>query len=587
MKFNKKIWPIAVALLLVLQCLLVACSDEATGLPNNNTTGTPANGGGLPGQAVITPTPTPPPPTPTYTPLPVTPTPQPTPLPPSTQGGKISGAVINEALTLHPYKTNNATGKSYVNLLFAAALTHYDPQTLQPQPNAAASWTVSESTITFTLKEGLKWSDGKPITSADYLWTYQQAIKPENGWPLAKAALAGNDQNGIESYEAVDSRTLKIKLKMAASDIVNRADIIEPLPKHIWEKLDWNKNPQMTIPSVVSGPWRLKEWKRGSSITFESNSASSIYPAPHLDSLVFYVLSDNQIILQKLKAGELDFYSPTLQDWAEFEKLPNVQAYTWWKAQADWYFAGFNFRKPLLQDKIFRQALAWAIDRQFIIDKYSAGLGQFLNSSVPQAHPAFEPFTARYEYKPDKVRLLLTQNGYSQKDGKLLGKNGQPVAPLKLVFNAPSQLYEGIATKLKADWAEIGLQVETRNYDLENYRRLLASPNPDFDIFLGGWATDYAPENFGDIWRAIPALNSGAYENPRLLEAYNKAASETDPTKRKEWLGQIQAIEAEELPYLFLYAEAGHMVATKRVAGFDPKLLEPERNLYTDWFVVR
>jgi peptide/nickel transport system substrate-binding protein len=438
----------------------------------------------------------------------------------------------------------------------------------------------------------LKWSDGAPITSSDYLWTYQQLRKPENGWSLAPEALYNpNDPRsaGIESYEAPDPRTLVIKLHAASSDIISRADVIEPLPRQVWEKGDWNdpaKNPQANAPTVVSGPWKLKEWKRGNYITFERNPASTVYPAPRLDSLTFYVVPDSQVALQKVKSGEVDFYTPAASDFAGFARLPNVQAYTWGPGRPTWYFAGFNFRKPALQDKLLRQALAWAVDRQAILEKQAFGLGRLINSSVSPWNPAFNPNTARYELNLAKARDLLKQGGYTVKDGKLTDKTGKVIS-LKLVYNAPSPLYEGLANTLKANFAALGITVELRNFDFSNYNRFLASSEADFDLFLSGWTADYAPENFGDVWRAGLEFNSGSYDNSRLLDMYAKASGEPDATARKEWLDQVQSIEAEDLPYLFLYAELGRMVANKRVAGFATNLLGPGQNLYTDWFVTK
>ncbi len=573
-------------LILALQ-LLAACSDEVAGpgptaTSRDSSTNLVVTGGG----------PTAPPPTPTYTPLPVTPTLPPTPTPPVVTGGKASGGLLNDGLTLHPYKRNNPTGQDWVDLLFAASLTRRDPTTLQPGPGAAESWTVADTTVTFVLKDGLKWSDGTPLTSADYVWTYQQARKPENGWPLAREAFynpADPNSSGIESYEAVDPRTLKIKVHSGGSDLVSRADAIQPLPRQVWEKLDWNdaaKNPQINLPNVVSGPWRLKEWKRGNSITFERNPASTIYPASRLDSLTFYILPDSQVALQKLKNSELDFFEPTAAEYAAFAGLPNVQAYSWGPGRPVWYYAGFNFRKPALQDKLLRQALAWAVDRRALLEKQAFGLGRTLNSSISPWHPAFNPATARYELNLDKARDLLRQGGYILKDGKLLDKAGKAIT-LKLIYNAPSPLYDGLANTLKANFATLGVTVELRNFDFYSFGRFLASPEADYDLFLSGWTADYSPENFGEVWRGGPDLNSGGYENSRLVDMYAKASSELDVTRRKDWLAQVQSIEAEELPYLFLYAEQGRLIANKRLAGFAPGLLGPEQSLYTDWFAIK
>lgn len=514
----------------------------------------------------------------------------PTPTPPVVQGGNLTGAVISDALTLHPYKRNNQTGEDFLKLLYAASLTRLNPQTLQPEPAAAASWKIDGNTVTFTLKEGLKWSDGTPLTSADYLWTYQQARKPENNWPLVQAVFyqpSLPSSNGIESYEAPDPNTILVKLHAASSDMVRQADNIQPLPKHIWQNLDWNAatNPQVTAPTVVSGPWKLKTWQPGSSITFERNPNSSVYPAPRLDSLTFKVVADSQVALQKLKAGEIDFYRPSPADFASFAALPNVQTYTWGPAGPTWYFAGFNFRKPYLQDKILRQALDWSLDRRSILQKQGFGLGQLINSDIPPWSPFFNPNTARYDFNLDKAKALLQQAGYSIKDGKLLDKTGKALPALKLVYNAPSPLYEGIANTMKTSFAALGVQVELSNFDSGSYQSYLLNPASDYDIFLSGWTTNFASQDFGQVW-SDPSLNSGAYENGQLLGVYSKAMAETDPAKIKNWLFQSQAIEAEELPYIFLYAEQGLLVTARRVAGFSTNLPGPTQNLYSDWFMA-
>lgn len=576
--------------LLFLAMFLGACSDETPSGPK------PSPGGSVsaaPGPVLTANPPTLVPPTPTYTALPTTPTPQPTPTPSVVTGGKATGAVLNDGLTLHPYKRNNATGQSFVRLVWAAGLTRLDPALLKPIPGAAESWTISDTTVTFVLREDLKWSDGLPLTSADYLWTFQQARKSENGWPLLTQAVFDPTQvgsNGIESYDAPDPRTLKIKLHTFSADLVERADVIEPLPRHIWQSLDWNdpaKNPQINAPVVVSGPWKFKEWKRGQSLSLERNSTPAVYPAPHLDALNFSILPDSQTAQQRLKSGEVDFFSPAPGEWSSFVALPGLQSYTWGPARAKWYYAGFNFRRPDLGDKTLRQALAWAVDRRMMLEKSGFGLGRNFNSSVTPWHPAFQPFTARYDLNIDKARQLLKAGGYTVKDGKLTNKAGKVVGPLRIVYTSPSPLYDSLAATLKANFAALDLQVELRNYDFESFKRLLATPGGEFDLFLSGWTTDYAPANFGDVWRGGSELNSGGYENPRLLEAYAKALTDPEEARRKESLDLVQNIEAEELPYLFLYAEEAGMVVNKRLAGFAPGLLGPERNLYTDWFATK
>ena len=108
----------------------------------------------------------------------------------------------------------------------------------------------------------------QPLTAHDYAWTYEQVINPDNGFPYL-------DQfNFVTSYKALDDHTLELKIDKMYCPALGQIDFITPLPKHVWEKLDWSdpeKNPEINNPSVISGPYKLLEWKRDQYATFEAN----------------------------------------------------------------------------------------------------------------------------------------------------------------------------------------------------------------------------------------------------------------------------------------------------------------------------
>jgi peptide/nickel transport system substrate-binding protein len=507
----------------------------------------------------------------------------------------VSGALLYDALTLHPYKRNNESGSQLTSLLYAGTLTRRDPNSLRAIPGAAISWTVNVAalTVTFKLKDGLRWSDGLPITSSDYLWTYEQLRKPENGWPYTANAFYNPSDprsGGIESMTAPDAKTLVVKLHAVSYDLAARADVIEPLPRQTWENKDWNdptKNPEINRPSVVSGPWKLQEWKPGEKITFVANENSSLYPRPNLDSLNFQILPDSATALQRLKNGELDFFTPEASEQADFEKLPNVQSYRWTPARPTWQYLGFNFRKPYLQDRSLRQGLAYATDRQTIIDKLAFGLGRPLYSDVVPWHPFFVPNVPRYDFNLEVAQRLLKEAGYTIKDNKLVSQSGTPVPILKLIYNSPSPLREGIAKQLKQAYATLGVQLDILALDSGSYVKLITNPASDYDLFLGGWTTDLDPEQFGEVWQSVPELNNGAYGNEKLTNLYDQTQKEVDTVKRKDLMAQIQRLEAEEQPYIYLYAQLGWLNVSKKVAGFTTTLKGPSANLYTDWFVIK
>lgn len=582
-----------VIICLFLSLLLVACSDEPAStnvpeLPPGSATASATKT-----RVPLTATPVG---TPTPTAIPTnTPAPTPTAAPPLVKGGNVTGGLINDAVTLHPFKRNNESGQQFLGLLFSASLTRRDANTLAVVPNAAASWNVSRNdlTVTFKLKDNLKWSDGQPLTSADYLWTYEQLKKPENAWPYAASAFANSadaNSEGIENITAPDLKTLVVKLKTASFDMVSQADVIEPLPKQIWQGKDWNdaaKNPEINKPSVVSGPWLLKEWKPGERIVFAANPNSSIYPRPNLDTLTFQILPDSATALQRIKSGEIDFFTPEIGEQGKFENLPNVQNYRWTPARTTWQYLGFNFRKPHLQDKALRQAMAYVVDRTTIIEKLASGLGRPLYSDVVSWHPYFVPNVPRYDFNPSEAQKVLREAQYYLSADRLTAKTATALPNLKLVYNGPSALREGIANLIKQSFGTLGITVETSVLDYNNYQSFLTNPASDYDLFLGGWTTDLDPEQFGTVWQNIPQLNNGSFGNEKLTNLYSAAQKEPDAAKRKDLMAQVQRLEAEELPYLYLYAQLGWLNVNKRIAGFTTTPLGPTANLYTDWFAVK
>jgi peptide/nickel transport system substrate-binding protein len=132
----------------------------------------------------------------------------------------------------------------------------------------------------------------------------------------------------------------------------------------------------------------------------------------------------------------------------------------------------------------------------------------------------------------------------------------------------------------------LGINLELQELDFSSFVKLLQNPNSNYDLFLGGWQTDYDPENFGEIWANVPELNSGAYRNDKLLDLYRMAQLEQAVEKRKTLMAQIQQIESIDLPYIYLYAELGSIVINKRVGGVAQTYSGVSANLYTDWYLL-
>ncbi|HWP29690.1 MAG TPA: ABC transporter substrate-binding protein [Chloroflexota bacterium] len=491
-----------------------------------------------------------------------------------------------DAVSFHPYKTTDTASSEYQGLVYGGSLITRDPQ--NPEQfigNFAESWTVSEDrlTYTFTLRPNLRWSDGQPLTAFDFKWTYDQASKPENGWPYI------SNLEEIESYEAPDERTIVVRLKEPLAVGLELADPIVPLPKHIWERLDWNdpnRNPEIMKPTVGAGPFRLLEWIKDDHATFVPNEYY-FKGRPKLEQYTIRIAGNPQIAFQWLRTGEVDRSSFTPADYEAAKRLEHVTVYEWWPATGNWSYIGFNLRQPLLQDVRVRQALAYAVDRQAIIDRVLYGLAQPIYSAYGPTCWCYNPDVPRRDYDPAKARELLDAAGFLPGPDGIRVKDGQRLQ-LRLLFGPNSnRVREQIATIVQESFKQIGVGVEVTGLEWAAYLSALRSPT-GWDMNVGGWQATVDPHWMYQIWSEenIPDLNAGAYVNKQVEELFKQGAREFDRERRKQIYQEIQRILAEDQPYIFLYMPKSYEGINKRIAGIKPSPLGLDWNI-EEWYVAQ
>ncbi|MBI4505470.1 MAG: hypothetical protein HY691_08040 [Chloroflexi bacterium] len=502
------------------------------------------------------------------------------------RGGTLTIAATTDAVSFHPYKTTDTASGSYQGYVFGGSLTKRDPKTLEIVPELAEKWTISDdkTTYTFTLRDEIKWSDGQPITSADFVWTFEQANKPENKYPYR------SNFEEIVSYTAPDPRTIVVKIKEPLAVGIEMADAVTPLPKHVWEKYDWNdpdKNPEILRPAVGSGMWKLKEWRREDHATFEANDLH-FDGRPYIDQLVVRVVPSQAVAFQMLRSGEIDWASFTPADYKEAKSLPNVNVYEWWLARGNWSYIGYNLRHPMLQDIRVRQALAQAIDRKIIIDRVQYGLAQPTYSAWPPSSWVYNPDVPKFDYDQRRAEQLLDEAGWRKGADGMRAKDGQKLQ-LKLLFGPnTNKVREGIATIVQEQWRQVGVQVEVTGLEWGAYLDKLTKSPFDYDLFVLGWLSTIDPHWSYQIWSeaTIPDLNAGGYVNKKVEELFRQGAREFDREKRKKIYQEIQKLITDDLPYMFLSVNMSYTGVSKRVRGIEPSPLGIEYNL-NKWWIER
>lgn len=502
-------------------------------------------------------------------------------------GGEYHDVATSDAVSFHLYQTTDTASHAYSYMVYDSNhLLRLDEETLEYIPHAAEKYTISEDGLTFTfhLRQDMKWSDGEPITAHDYKWTYDQAIKPENGFAYV------SQLDFIESYEALDDYTLQVTIEEVYAPALGQIDLIMPYPKHIWEDLDWNDpetNPEINHPSVVSGPYKLVEWKRDQYVIFEANENYWYHGPPNIERYIIEIVPDQDVAYQKMKTGESDTAPIQPEQLDEARALEHINVYEWWPAAARWSYIGLNMREGFpTHDINIRHGLNYAIDKELLTDEVMLGQAKRLCSVFPETSWVYAPDAPCYPYDTDKALEAFAKSGYTLQDDKLVDENGEQLR-LKLSYGPnTSKIRELIAVTVQDYLGDVGIEVEIQALEWASFLETIHSEDPDWDMFIGGWSATIEPHIMYTIWaeESIPQLNSVAYVNEEVEALFKEAGRTYDTEFRRERYQEIQRLISEDAPYVFLFYNKSWSGQNKRIKGIEPTPLGIGWNM-EDWYI--
>lgn len=502
------------------------------------------------------------------------------------QGGTYRDVSTSDAVSFHPYLTSDSASTAYQGLVWTSGLLRLDENTLDYIPNMAESYTISEDGLAFTfkLRQDMKWSDGQPITAHDFQFAYDQASKPENEYPYL------SQLEFIKSYKAPDDYTIEITIGEVYAPALGQVNLISPLPKHVWEKLDWTdpeKNPEILNPTVVSGPYKLKEWKRDQYALFEANENYWYHGAPNISNYSIEIVPDSDITYEKMKNGETDTGTILPENLEEAKKLPNIDVYEWWSVSAQVNFIGLNLREGFATHDInVRYGINYALDKDLLTEEVMLGQAKRTCSIYPETSWAYNPDVPCYDYDPDKAIAAFEKAGYTFKDDKMLDKDGQQLK-LKLLYGPnTNKIRELMSVIVQDELRKIGVEVEVQAMEWASFLEAFRSEKPDWDMVILSTNSTPDPHTSFPWWTKenIPQLNFGAYINPKIEQLFKEGAATYDLAKRKEKYGEIQRILAEDAPRVMLFYSKSWSGENKRIKGIIPTRLGIGWN-FEDWYI--
>jgi peptide/nickel transport system substrate-binding protein len=478
----------------------------------------------------------------------------------------------------HPYPDSAAYSDGWTQvarLIFGGGLVDQDANSLEYVPYAATEWMVSPDgrTFTFKLRDGMKWSDGQPVTVDDYLFAYQEAVKEENDY------VGLEDVERIESFTAPDPRTLVVVLKetLAKDVAIGVASGISPVPKHVWQGKSWTDpvaNPEILKPTVVSGAYLLKELNTAEGATFERNP-NWFKGQANFERIVIKPSQQPTVAYELLKSGQAQ-WAPAIppSQYTEAKQNPNLQMYEWNPANGLYRVVEFNLKREPLGDRKVREALARALSREDMIQVAENGLGQpqytFMNPSNTRW---YNPNVEKYDFDLNRSKQLLQEAGFKLDGGQLKGANGQPVR-LQVLYPVSSAPRGKIATYMQQQYKQLGIDVEVKGLDANAYFE--EAKKRSFDISLGSWGGGSIDPDLGPKGQLLSdgQQNVTGFASEKVDQMFKQGAVELDDAKRKQLYDELQKLVNEELPSLYLYSATSFSPMSKRVSGVQPTKLD-------------
>ncbi len=434
-----------------------------------------------------------------------------------------------------------------------------------PVPELAESWAIEDEgrTYRFTLRDGVRWHDDRPFTSADVKFTFEQALLKYHS--RTRAALEGL----LLGVETPDPRTAVFRLRRPYSPLLQRLDVVEAsiIPRHQYEGHDLLSGEPTRRP-VGTGPFRFVSYDPGQSVVLERNPQYFRDGLPGVDRVVFRIFPNAATSVAALENGEVDYVG----------NVPGADADRLRQNPAIAVVAGTggsggsicqdvlipNVTRTPFSDLRVRRAVAHALDRRFIVERVYFGQGT--PATGPISHLlqwAYTADTRQYPHDPAAAGRLLDDAGWPRPRG------GDRFA---ITFTHASN-QQRLAQAMRQQLGAVGIRLDLQTLDF-NAAVDRVFVKKEFDLgmasFCNGADPDigvrrvYVSSNIGPF----PFSNGAGYRNPRIDELFDLASAVADRAARRRHYVEIQQTLAEDVPYFWLIDSEGYRAHRRAFAGF-------------------
>jgi oligopeptide transport system substrate-binding protein len=466
-----------------------------------------------------------------------------------------------EPPSLDPGLATDTTSANILNNIMDPLIKLGDD--LQPVGSAAESFKTSDDgkTVTYVLRDGLKWTNGDPVTAHDFEYSWKRTVSPELGADYAYqfyGIVGAQEYNSCDpkkdncdaladkmGVKAVDDKTLEVKLTSPQPWFIQQSAHTSFLavPQKTVEKF----GDKWTEPAniVTNGPFKLDSWQHNANINLVKWDGWRDADSVKLTRVNGRMITDGTTAVQAFEAGEVDVLYQNLPP-DEIARLKETPEYDLYPALGTYYY-GFNVKKII--DVKQRRAMSLAIDRQSIIDNIAQQDQVPTTGFTPKGMPGFDVINPDSPWQPPTADMEQAK--------KLMGEVANPKKNITLYINdAPG--HKDIAVAIQAAWKELGITSTIKQQEFQQYLEFLGPPpNADVDVYRLGWIGDFVDAiNFLDLWTCKSGNNNTNWCNKDYDAVIAKAKNTLDNDARYKLYREAEDIlggENGDMPVLPIY----------------------------------
>jgi ABC-type oligopeptide transport system substrate-binding subunit len=497
---------------------------------------------------------------------------------------------ISDLSSIDPAKPGDAPTITVISLIFSGLIRLDDK--LEVQPDGASEWKVSAdgTTYTFTIRDGLTFADGTPVTAGDFVYSINRALAPETasyGAPFQLGHIVGAQDvvdgkvKQVAGVKAIDTKTLEIKLDGPLAYFLSQLSypFTYAVPKKLVES-----GPKWEEQAYGSGPFKVKEWKHGQSILLIANEKYWV-GKPGVANILMSFNKDSEPAYQLYQTGELDIMGSQQNPVpaahiAEVQNLPDFHS----SATLATRFVGFNNQKAPFDNVDVRRAFALAVDKKTLADQVLAGQVVPADRILPAGLLGTQLPITPLSFNVAAAKAALAKAGFP--DG-----NGLPEITMAYGQEGDN---ETVVQALQSMWEQnLGVRIKLQSFELATFSKNLDTtfytPTQGLQFYLSIWGADYPdPQNFlSQQLHTATANNNGHFSDPQfdaLVEEADRLGDRTQIERRLQLYNQAEQIAIDKVGWLPLYYPKFNILLRPRVEGI---VVTPNGLVIVDWTKVR